>query len=52
MSLMIPALVWDVPGANSETRIQEQVIYWEVIPGNTGWEQEVRERRKMTIWAK
>ena len=28
MSLMIPALVWDVPGADSEIRIREQVIYW------------------------
>ena len=27
-ALMFPALVWDVPGADSEVRIQEQVIYW------------------------
>ena len=28
MSLMITALVWDVPGTDSEIRIHEQVVYW------------------------
>lgn len=31
----LPASVWISPKADLETRIQEQVVYWEIIPEST-----------------
>ena len=42
--MMFPALVWDVLGADSE--FKSKSFTGKVIPGNTGWEQEVRERKE------
>lgn len=50
MSLITSAFVWVVPGVESETRIQEQVVYLGGDSGNTVWEQDMREGIEITIW--